>query len=183
MENVALFLADGFEEIEALTPVDVLRRAGIQVTTISISNTVEVTGAHHIIVKADKVINEIDFNDFSCMVLPGGMPGALNLKKHQKLNKVITEFAQQGKLIGAICAAPIVPGSLGLAKNKKVTCYPGFEDQLTDAQYTGNATERDGNLLTGKAAGASMSFSLQLVEILAGKEKADEIAQKMFVQF
>ena len=182
MEHVALFLADGFEEIEALTPVDVLRRADIKVSTISISNSLEVTGAHQIIVKADKTFDDVNFDDFTCSVLPGGIPGAINLKEHKQLNELLLKFANEGKLIGAICAAPIVPGSLGLAKNKKVTCYPGFEDQLAEAEYTGNPTEVDGQLITGKAAGASMAFALQLVEMLSGKEKAKEIADKMFVQ-
>jgi len=183
MEHVALFLADGFEEIEALTPVDVLRRAGIHVTTISISNSTEVRGSHHITIRADRVFNDVDFNDFSCIVLPGGLPGANNLKNHQKLNELLIQFSKEGKLIGAICAAPMVPGSLGLAKNKKATCYPGFEDHLSEAEYTGENTVLDGNLLTAKAAGASMSFAFQLVEILAGKDKAKEVADKMFVNF
>ncbi|MBS2101052.1 DJ-1 family glyoxalase III [Carboxylicivirga linearis] len=182
MEHVALFLADGFEEIEALTPVDVLRRADIKVSTISISNSLEVTGSHQIVVKADKAFDDVNFDDFTCAVLPGGIPGAINLKEHKPLNEVLQKFAEEGKFIGAICAAPIVPGSLGLAKNKKVTCYPGFEDQLTEAEYTGNPTEVDGQLITGKAAGASMAFALQLVEILSGTEKAKEVADKMFVQ-
>lgn len=183
MENVALFLADGFEEIEALTPVDVLRRAGINVSTISISNTLEVTGAHHILVKADLLFKDIEEEDYTCAVLPGGMPGALNLKKHQKLNDLLIKFAQDGKLIGAICAAPIIPGSLGLTKDKNITCYPGFEDQLTDAKYTTDDTVQDGQLLTGKAAGAAMQFAFRLVEILAGKEKAQEVASKMYAEY
>nr|WP_321451741.1 DJ-1 family glyoxalase III [uncultured Carboxylicivirga sp.] len=183
MTHVALFLADGFEEIEALTPVDVLRRADIQVTTVSISNSLEVTGAHQIIVKADTLISDIKPDNYSCAVLPGGMPGALNLKNNQKLNDLILAFAKENKLIGAICAAPIVPAAIGITKNKKVTCYPGFEDQLTDADYTGNLIEVDGQLITGKAAGAAMQFALQLVETIKNKETAKDVADKMFVKY
>lgn len=181
-EHVALFLAEGFEEIEALTPVDVLRRADIKVTTVSISNSLEVTGSHQITIKADTTFNQMDFSDVSTLVLPGGMPGSKNLQKHTKLNELLIQFAKKGRLIGALCAAPIVPGSLGLLKKTKVTCYPGFEQHLIEAEYSNELTTYDGNFITGKAAGASMRFSLQLVEIICGKEKAEEIASAMYVE-
>lgn len=180
MKHVAIMLADGFEEIEALTPVDVLRRADIKVTTVSISNLTNVTGAHDINIKADALFNDIDFNSISCIVLPGGMPGAKNLQQHQKLNDELIRFSNEDKLIGAICAAPMIPGSLGLLKDKKATCFPGFEDQLIDAKHTNEKVVFDGNILTAKGAGVSMMFALKLVELLTSKEKAKEIAEKMF---
>lgn len=180
-KHVVIFLANGFEEIEALTPVDVLRRAEVKVTTVSISNSLEVNGSHQITVKADTTFDRMDFSEVSTIVLPGGMPGAKNLKNHAKLNDLLIQFSKEGKLIGAICAAPIIPGALGLLKDKNATCYPGFEDQLIDARPTDQLTVYDGNLLTGKAAGASMRFALQLVELICGKEKASEIANSMFV--
>ncbi len=181
IEHVALFLANGFEEIEALTPVDVLRRAGVKVSTISISNSLEVTGSHQITIKADTTFDRTDFSEITTIILPGGMPGAKNLKNHAKLNELLIQFSTEGKLIGAICAAPMIPGSLGLLKDKKATCYPGFENELKEANHSKEMTVYDNNVLTGKAAGASMRFAFQLLEILCGSEKAKEVASSMFV--
>lgn len=181
MNHVAIFLADGFEEIEAFTPIDVLRRADIKVTSVSITNKLEVVGAHQIKTIADKKFDEVNFDDISCIVLPGGIPGANNLEKHKLLNEVLINFSETGKLLAAICAAPMILGKLGLTKDKNATCYPGFEKYLPNTIHINEATVLDSNLLTGKAAGASMTFALHLVEILKDKETADMIAKKMFV--
>ena len=127
MKKVALFLANGFEEIEALATVDILRRAQLTVETISISDKKSVTGAHNLSVIADKTFQEANFSDVGLLVLPGGMPGAKNLNEHEELKQLISQFNEEGKLIAAICAAPMVLGGLGLLKDRRATCYPGFE--------------------------------------------------------
>lgn len=177
MKKVALFLANGFEEIEALATVDILRRAQIPVETISISKEKNVTGAHGISVVADKIFQEADFSGVEVLVLPGGMPGAKNLNEHEKLKRLITEFNSTGKLITAICAAPMVLGGLGLLNNKKATCYPGFETELIGATVTDENVEVDGNIITGKGPGLAFDFALQLVEQIAGLKTRQE-AQK-----
>ena len=122
MEKIAVFLADGFEEIEAVSIIDILRRADIETTTISISGNREVNGSHKIKILADKLFNEINIDDYSMIVLPGGMPGSKNLNEHPGLREQILNFHEQNKMLGAICAAPLVFGNLGILKNKKATC-------------------------------------------------------------
>ncbi len=181
MKKVIIFLAEGFEEIEALTPVDVLRRAGIDVKTVSISNHLQVTGARQITVLADKLFEEVTFQDIDLIVLPGGMPGAANLNKHHALKELLVRFSNQNKLIGAICAAPMVLGELDLLHGKTATCYPGFESHLKGAQVTSQPVETDGNIITGRGVGAALAFSLRLVELLTDEATAEDLALKMVV--
>ena len=131
--KVYLFLADGFEEIEAITPIDIFRRAGIEVTTISISEEKMVLGAHNIPIVTDKLFTEVDFNDNDLLYLPGGMPGTRNLQAHEGLKNLLIKQAGENKKIAAICAAPSILGGLGLLEGKEAICYPGFEDQLEGA--------------------------------------------------
>ncbi len=180
-KKVYIFLADGFEEIEAITPVDVLRRAEINVVTVSISENLQVKGAHNISVLADAKFTDTDFSDADLLVLPGGMPGALNLNNHKSLIELLVDFSSQGKLIGAICAAPFILGEQGLLKNRNATCYPGFEDKLKEANYTGSPLEVADHLITAKGVGAAMKFALQLVTMLKGKELANDLAVKMVI--
>ena len=181
MKKVAVFFADGFEEIEAISIVDVLRRANIEVTTVSIKNTTQVTGSHNITVIADDIFENIDFSVFEMLILPGGMPGAKNLNEHYKLKEQILYFNNQGKALGAICAAPMVFGQLGILKEKNATCFPGFEHYLEGANYTGSSKEVAGNILTGKGAGVAIEFALQIVEFLKDKKTAEELAVRMVV--
>jgi 4-methyl-5(b-hydroxyethyl)-thiazole monophosphate biosynthesis len=181
MNKIAVQLAEGFEEIEAISIIDVLRRADFEVTTVSITGKTKVTGSHAITILADKVFEDTDFNDFDMIVLPGGMPGALNLKNHNGLQKQILDFHKNGKPLGAICAAPLVFGNLGILKNETATCYPGFEDQLKGAKVTGNKVEQSGKIVTGKGAGVAIDFALKIVEMIKGKELADELERKMIV--
>lgn len=181
MKRAAIFFAEGFEEIEAISIVDVLRRASINVTTISITGNTQVTGSHDISVITDKIFETVDLSIYDILILPGGMPGAKNLNNHDELKKLILEFNQSGKLLGAICAAPLVFGQAGILKGKKVTCYPGFEDYLKGAKITGTATEVDGNIITGRGAGVAIDFALKIVEQLKNKELAKELAAKMIV--
>lgn len=182
MGTTYVFFADGFEEIEAFTLVDVLRRAGLDVEMISVTPDEIVTGAHDIPVLCDKNIVNCDFFDAELIVLPGGMPGAATLEKCDDLRRLILHFARQNKPIAAICAAPMILGKLGLLKGKKVTCYPGFEQYLDCAEYTGALVERDGNIITGSSPAAAMEFALTIVDLLRGKEKVEELKEAMCVR-
>ena len=133
MKRIAVHLAEGFEEIEAITIIDVLRRAGFDVACVSVSGKKNVTGSHRIGVVADQLFEETDYSAFDMIVLPGGMPGTKNLNNHEGLKQQIAAFHQQGKLLAAICAAPLVFGSMGLLKNRDAVCYPGYESYLTGA--------------------------------------------------
>lgn len=180
MKKAYIFLANGFEEIEAITSIDVLRRAEIDVTTVSISNnTKEVIGAHKITVLADILYTDSDYADANLVILPGGMPGTLNLNKHDGLKRLLIELSNNGKLIGAICAAPLVLGELNLLKNKNATCYPGFENHLIDANYTASPLEISDHIITSKGVGSAMRFALQLVAMLKDEKAANELAKKM----
>ncbi|MGI5960129.1 MAG: DJ-1 family glyoxalase III [Massiliimalia sp.] len=167
---VYLFLADGFEEIEALTPVDYLRRCKIEVQTVSVKPEKTVTGSHGIPVTADITIDQVDREKIQAVILPGGMPGTLNLEQCEPLQQLIDFCAEQGKLLGAICAAPSILGHKGLLSGKKATCYTGFETALTGAEYTGAPVERDGNMITARGAGVAGQFAFALAEALVGKE-------------
>ena len=182
MNRIAVQLAEGFEEIEAISIIDVLRRADFDVTTVSITGKPKVTGSHAITVLTDKVFEDTNYNDFDMIVLPGGIPGAINLKNHSGLQNQIIDFHKNGKPLGAICAAPLVFGNLGILNNETATCYPGFEDQLKGANVTGNKVEQSGKIVTGKGAGVAIEFALKIVEMLKGKELADELGRKMIVQ-
>ena len=176
-ENNLCILAEGFEEVEALTPVDVLRRAGLPVKTVSVTGVLTVNGAHGVPVVADMVFEEVKEGDAEMIVLPGGLPGATNLDAHEGLGKLIMTFAEAGRPLSAICAAPLVYGKRGLLKGKKVTCYPGFEKYLEGAEYTAALVEKDGNFITGKGPGAAMAFSFAIAEKYVGAEKVTELKQ------
>lgn len=179
MKNVCVFLADGFEEIEALATVDVLRRAGVQVTTVSINPTEMVTGAHGIPVMADVLFELAECADADMLVLPGGMPGAANLDAHEGVCTALKAHAESGKYLAAICAAPMVLGHLGLLVGKKATCYPGFESHLEGAEYTAVPAEIDGNIITGKGPAAVLPFAYALAEALVGEEVVAQVKAGM----
>ncbi|MGI6047115.1 MAG: DJ-1 family glyoxalase III [Petrimonas sp.] len=181
MKKVALFLANGFEEIEALGTIDILRRAQIPLKTVSITNDRNVTGAHDITVLADITFSELNFSDVDVLILPGGMPGAKNLNEHEELKKRVKEFAEKGKNVAAICAAPMVLGGLGLLDGKKATCYPGFESELVGAKVTGEKVAVDENIITGKGPGFVFDFALQLVETIAGADIRKEVQNGLLV--
>ena len=178
-EIVAVHMAEGFEEIEAISIIDVLRRARIETLVVSITGKKEVTGSHGIAIITDHLFDQVDYDRVGMIILPGGMPGSKNLLNHDALGNQILKFHEQGKLLGAICAAPIVFGNLNILKNKKATCYPGFENQLTGAEITGSNVEVDDNIITGKGAGIAIQFALQIVEKLKGKPLADELSEKL----
>ena len=181
MKKIAVHLAEGYEEIEAISIIDVLRRADFSVTIISISEKLEVEGSHGVKIIADKSFKEVDYELIDMIILPGGMPGAANLNEHLGLREQILNFNESKKMLAAICAAPLVFGNLGILKNKKATCYPGYENQLHGAIATGEDIEVSENIITGKGAGVAIDFALKIVEILKNKKFADELGKKMIV--
>lgn len=181
MKKVYVFLAEGFEEVEALTPIDVLRRAGLQVVTVSVMENQVVEGAHGVPVVADALFADIDQEAADMLLLPGGMPGATNLDAHEGLGALIMAYAAAGKPLAAICAAPLVYGRRGLLNGKKATCYPGFEGYLEGAEYTAAPVEQDGNFITGKGPGAAMEFAFAIVEKYCGIDKVNELKQGMML--
>lgn len=179
MQKVFVFLADGFEEIEAIAPVDVFRRAGMSVTTVSITNELQVRGAHDILVVADICFSDIEFSGDFLIFLPGGMPGATNLDNHAGLKKLIETQAANGNEIAAICAAPLILGKMGLLNNKEAICYPGYEHFLYDAHIVTSEIVKSDNIYTAKGPGVSIPFALRIVEDFKGKQFADTIAKAM----
>jgi 4-methyl-5(b-hydroxyethyl)-thiazole monophosphate biosynthesis len=180
--KVFIFLADGFEETEAVGVIDILRRGELDVTTVSITGKNIVTGAHHIPVAADKLFSEVDFSNGAMLVLPGGMPGASHLNAHAGLKTLLKQYATEDKKIAAICAAPLILGGLGLLQNKKATAYPGFEDTLQGATVVELPVVKDGNIITGRGPGFVLNFGLTIVEELQGKNKAKEVAGGMLIK-
>ena len=179
--KIALLLADGFEEIEALTPVDVLRRAGLTVDTVGIGKQL-ISGSHGISVLADITDSEADADSYDAVIFPGGMPGSLNLDKADFTDKIITSVQSKGGRIAAICAAPLVLGRRGLLKGLRATCYPGFEGELIGALPTQEGVVTDGNITTAKGMGVALDFGLALIEALKGKEVADKIKASVFAK-
>ncbi|MFW6027139.1 MAG: DJ-1 family glyoxalase III [Candidatus Woesearchaeota archaeon] len=176
-------LADGHEEIEAITIIDVLRRAGIEVITAFI-NQKEVNGAHNIKITADINISSVDANKLDGVVLPGGMPGAKNLKNNKILINLIQKLNQRKKMLAAICAAPIVLETAGIIEGKKATSYPGFNEEMPSCLY--QQEERvvvDDNIITGRGPGVALEFAITLVEYLIGNKEAVELKEKMLTNF
>ena len=179
MAKTAIFLADGFEEIEALTVVDLLRRAGIDITTASITGDKFVTGSHGIKVEADVLLSAINFDELDMIILPGGMPGTNNLDACEPLKAHIREFADAGRNLAAICAAPRVYGKMGILAGKRATCYPGNEEFLEGADPQTTEVVKDGNFITSRGMGTAIPFGLAIIEEFQGKEAADDMAKKI----
>ncbi len=181
-KTVLVVLADGFEEIEAITPIDVLRRAGLDVVVAGVGKR-EVTGAHDIAVETDLMLEQYQGAP-DAVVLPGGMPGAENLNKSEALKDLLQKMKKSGKLIAAICASPaVVLAPNGILDGKKATCFPGFEDQLgPKVKFLTDRVVADGQVITSRGPGTAMEFSLQLVSHLVSAEKAEQLAQKMVVK-
>ena len=182
---VYVHLATGFEEIEALTIVDVLRRGGVNAKMVSVTGDKMVTGTHEIPVYADLLFEEADYDSCDMIVLPGGMPGAANLGAHNGLTDQIKAFAKAGdagKKVAAICAAPLVLADCGILKGLDATIYPGMERQLLDANPNGANVTISGNIITGKGPALAMEFALALVEVLKGAEERKQVAEGLLFQ-
>lgn len=176
---VYVFLAKGFEELEALAPVDVLRRAGVQVKTVGVTGK-QVRGSHEISVNCDITAADATFDDLDGIILPGGLPGTTNLEKDETVQRFIDYAAERGKIIGAICAAPMILGHKGLLQGKNAVCFTGFEKELTGARVLDRPAVRDGNIVTGWGAGGAMDFALLYLEALYDNEDiAKKIARSM----
>lgn len=173
---VYVFLADGFEEIEALSVVDILRRAGVSVATVGVTGEV-VTGSHKISVVSDIKINEVDKTEIEAIVLPGGVPGTPNLKANKSLLDILAYARERDILICAICAAPSILGELGYLKGVRATCYPGYEDTMDI--YENSPVVKDGNIITGRAAGSAHLFAFEIVKALKGEKEADRVFSSM----
>lgn len=179
MSKVYIFLADGFEDIEGLTVVDLMRRAEIEIETVSIKDTREVKTSHGITLFTDRLFAETDFSDADMLVLPGGMPGTKYLGEYEPLLNLLKEFYGKGGKVAAICAAPSVFAKLGFLKGRKATSFPSFMDKLEGAQTTKEAVAADGNVTTSRGLGTAIDFSLCLIAQLAGEQKAAEIAESI----
>ena len=177
--RACVFLADGFEEIEGLTVVDILRRAGVETRTVSITEKRLVTGSHQIPVTADSCIKETDFSEAELLVLPGGMPGTKNLEACKALTDQLKRFYESGRLIGAICAAPQIFGHLGFLKNRKACIYPGMESELIGAEVTYDPVVQSDNVITSRGMGTAIAFGLQIIANLLDQKSADELAAKI----
>lgn len=175
MGKVTVFLADGFEEIEALTVVDMLRRAGKETVMVSIGKKKTVTGSHKIPVEADVLFTDCDFSDVDMAVLPGGMPGTKHLFEHKGLGALLKKLDSEKKYVAAICAAPSVLGANGLLAGRHATCYPGFEEHLTGAEVLKDAVVMDGNIITSRGMGTAIAFSAALVSLLFNEETAQQL--------
>jgi 4-methyl-5(b-hydroxyethyl)-thiazole monophosphate biosynthesis len=182
MAKVYVFLADGFEDVEALIPIDVLRRGGVEVVTISTTLFPLVESAHGVNMEADLQFDQVDYSDADLLMLPGGMPGASNLFAHEGVREVLMAQYKAGKKIAAICASPaVVLAPLGILDGKRATCYPGFEKALeeTGATYTGDLVTVDGNITTGEGPAAAFPYAYELLTQLVDKQTSDQIAEGM----
>lgn len=182
MRRAAVFLATGYEEIEALTVVDLCRRAGVETDMVSVTGEREVTGSHGISVTADQLLEQIAFAEYDMLILPGGMPGTKNLEAQEALMEQIDAFAEAGKYIAAICAAPSIFGHRGILQGRRACCYPSFESHLAGAEVTQNPVEISGNVITSRGMGTAIPFGLAIVGVLAGKEAADRLAEGIVFQ-
>ena len=179
MKKIAIFFAEGYEEIEALTVVDMCRRAGIEIDMVSVTDDMKVTGAHGIEVTMDAILKNYDPQFADMIVLPGGWPGTPNLEKVALLMQWVDAFAKSGKYVAAICAAPSILGHLGLLEGKTACCYPGFEEELKGANVTFNPCEVDGNIITARGMGCAIEFSKEIIRVLLDEGKSQEIVEKI----
>lgn len=182
MKTSFLFLAEGFEEMEAMAPIDILRRAGMPVVTVSISNSLQVKGAHGITVTADALFAETDFKDADWLILPGGMPGASNLAAHAGLCDMLKRHNAENRHVAAICASPaVVLAPLGILDGKEAICYPGFEDALYCAKLSAKPVEADANVITANGPSSATLFALAIVAGTLGEQKSTEIAEGLLL--
>lgn len=177
MSRAAIFLAEGFEEIEALTVVDICRRCGIAIDTVSITEGNQVTSSHGVTVVADRVFSQTEFDGYDMLILPGGMPGTRNLEAHGGLMEQIDAFYEKGKYIAAICAAPSIFGHKGILKGRNACSYPDFESHLEGASVTKGSVEISDHVITSRGMGTAIDFGLAIAGVLGTPEKAEEIAR------
>lgn len=183
MAKIGIFMADGCEEIEGLATVDVIRRAGLEIDTISINGTTQVTGSHKISFTTDTRKEDADFASYDGIILPGGMPGTLNLKADGTVQQIIRQYAEEGKLCAAICAAPSVLGEANLLSGKNATCHPGFEESLIGATTFEHPVVVDGNFITSRGMGTAIPFGLEIVRYFLGDEAIANVCQGIIFDY
>lgn len=179
MKKAYLFLATGFEEVEALTVVDILRRGGVDCKTVSVMGDYDVTSSHAITIRADLLFDEQDLSDADMLIMPGGIPGTPNLRAHAGLEKLIRQYVEKDKYLAAVCAAPTIYGEMGLLNGKNATCYPGMEEGLIGANAMTDSVVCDGQFITSRGMGTCIDFGLVLLDKLMGKTAADDIGKKI----
>ncbi|MCI5822124.1 MAG: DJ-1/PfpI family protein [Lachnospiraceae bacterium] len=178
MSKIAIFMAEGCEEIEGLAVVDILRRAKMEIDMVSISDSLSVKSSHGVVFQTDKLISQVDFSEYDGVVLPGGIPGTPNLGANPKVVETIKSFAEGGKLVAAICAAPSVLGENGLLQGKKATSYPGFAEKMKGCTYLEDKVVVDGNIITSRGMGTVIDFALTIVEYFKNHEEAVALGEK-----
>ena len=179
MAKVYEFLANGFEEVEALAPVDILRRGGVDIKTVSVTGSLFVESSHGVTLKADMLFEDADLKDADLLMIPGGMPGSTNLNAHDGVRKAMLDQYNKGKRVGAICAAPMVLGSIGILTGKRATCSPGFEKYMDGATYTHELFTVDGNIITGEGPAATLPYAYKILSFFIGDEKVKALQSKM----
>lgn len=179
MKKAVVFLADGCEMVEALTPVDLLRRAGVEVVTLSINGTDMVKSSHNVQIQADAVFTPEAAEHADIAILPGGMPGTLHLGQHEGVAAAVRRLYEEGKYVAAICAAPSVLGQMGLLNGKKAVCYPSFEDKLTGAEVLQEEVVVDGQVITSRGMGTAIPFGLAIIKELLGEEQAQNVRESI----
>ncbi len=177
MDRIAIFLSEGYEEIEALTVVDICRRCGIDIDMVSVTEELGVKGSHNILVQADKTFSQADFAQYTMLVLPGGKRGTEGLEAHEGLMAQIDAFFAAGKYIAAICAAPSIFGHRGILRGRRACCYPTFESHLEGAEVTAGPVEVAGNVITSRGMGTAIEFALAIAALFVGKDEADKMAK------
>ena len=182
MKRAVILFAEGYETVEALLVVDLLRRGGVEVTMASITEDEFVRSSHGVNVEMDAVLGEVDILDYDAIILPGGMPGTTNLKEDENVRKAVQEAYDDGRYVAAICAAPTILADMGLLKGKRATCYPDMESEIEDAYLTGAPVATDENIITSQGVGTAIDFALKLIEVLISEEKAVEIADSIVYQ-
>jgi len=179
--NILVPIADGNEEIEFTIIVDVLRRAGISVTTASLMPQKEITASRNVKIVADKLFKEIDTNKFDMIVLPGGGPGSTFMKEHKPLLETLKKFNDDGRMLGAICAAPTVLESIGLLNGKQATCYPSLSEQIKSAKYSTDRVVVDGNIITSQGPGTAFDFALKIIELVISEESSNKTRKELLL--
>lgn len=178
-KTVAVMLGDGFEPVEVVAPVDAMRRAGLDVTLVSVSNSLDVEAAQDITVKADRVVSDVDLMDFDMIMVPGGSVGVENLSKCEPMKQALIKFMNEGKWVASICAGPTILANLGLLDGYTATCYPGAQTNFPQGTYRELCVIADRNLITASGPGFALEFGKAIVEALVGEAKANEVASGM----
>ena len=178
---IYVHFAEGTEEIEFVTIIDLLRRSSLDAVSVSITGKTKVTGAHGIVIETDTTFEEANYDDCDMIVLPGGMPGTLHMAEHSGLTDMIKSFNEKGRSLAAICAAPMVFAGCGILSGKKAVIYPGMEEYLGEAEVSDKRVQTDGNIITSQGPGTAMEFALEIIRTVKGSAASDEIKKELLM--